>query len=48
MCFGTALQAMLIYRVFQNDIAVRIKLFAPQIVTHNNNMNDQQNMLMGM
>lgn len=48
MCYGTALQSKLIYRVFQNDTAVCLKLFAPQTVTYNNNVNDQQNMLMGM
>lgn len=36
-------------RVFQNETVMHMKLFAPQIVTYDdNNMNDQQNMLMGM
>lgn len=48
MCYGAAVQSKLIYGVFQNDTAAHVKLFAPQIVTHHNNMNDQQNLLMGM
>lgn len=46
MCYGTELLSKLIYKVFQNDTAVCIKLFAPQIVSHN--MNDQWNMLIDM
>lgn len=37
MRYGTELLSKLYYKVFQNDTAVYIKLFAPQIVSHNVN-----------
>lgn len=46
MCYGTELLSKLCHGVFQNDTAVCIKVFAPQIVSHN--MNDKRNMLMDM